>query len=235
MSESISTSVSESASVNDWVSSTERFSFPNQFLEGAAIFAKKAQKIEAEFDGQLEEELRIEHRALIASAIMQSAAALEAEAHEICKFGPGSHLGSNAIDPDDHRLLKPLTEFIDKQSTLDRFEIILAILQKTPIDRGRNPFQSADLLVGLRNHITHYKSAWTDELERVSLLTRLECLRLSPPPFTSKDQNFFPHRCLGAACGKWAVKSAAEFIDVFYQRLGIASRLNGSRVHTYLD
>lgn len=215
--------------MTDSLEATLRYTFTTQFLEGASIFIKKAKYIEDNFRGQLSDELRTEHRALVATAIMQCAAALETEAHEICTYGPGSHLGSEGTDNQAHQILAPLADFIDNQSPLDRYEIILRILQKDSIERGEITYQNAKLLVSLRNELTHYKSVWTEEIDRKKLFKGLESLRLSPPTFSSPNQNFFPHRCLGAACGVWVIKTTVEFLDAFYQRLDIPSRLDMSR------
>lgn len=219
----------ESVVMTDSLEVTLRYTFTTQFLEGASIFIKRAKDIEDNFRGQLSDELRTEHRSLVATAIMQCSAALETEAHEICTYGPGSHRGSDGTDNQAHQKLAPLADFIDKQSTLDRYEIILRILQKDTIEQAESIYQNAKLLVSLRNELTHYKSVWTEEIDRRKLFKGLETLRLSPPTFSSPDQNFFPHRCLGAACGTWAIKAAVEFLDAFYQRVGIPSRLDTSR------
>lgn len=221
--------IKESVVMADSLKVTLRYTFTTQFLEGASIFIKRAKHIEDNFRELLSDDIRTEHRALVATSIMQCSAALETEAHEICTYGPGSHLGSDGTDDQAHQILAPLADFIEKQSTLERYEIILQILQKKSIERSETRYQNAKLLVGLRNEITHYKSVWTEEIDRNKLFKGLEGLRLSPPTFSSPDQNFFPHRCLGAACGAWAIKTAVEFLDAFYQRLGTPSRLDPIR------
>jgi len=43
--------------------------------------------------------------------------------------------------------------------------------------------------------------------------------------FVSANTNFFPHQFLGAACAAWSVKTAVAFLNGFYERIGIESRL----------
>src|SRR5207244_10638343 len=94
--------------VTDSAFAQVRYAFTAQFIEAAAIFVRKAADIEANYSGTLSEEFRTEHRGFVTTAIMQCAAALETEAHEMCAYGPGSHLGSNGIDCEGQRLLAPL-------------------------------------------------------------------------------------------------------------------------------
>ena len=34
-------------------------------------------------------------------------------------------------------------------------------------------------------------------------------------------ESFFPDRCLGYGCAKWAIVSARAFADEFYNRMGV--------------
>lgn len=206
-----------------------RFTFTGQFLEAATLFARRAKEIEAGPIEVLTDALRSEHRGLITACIMQSAAALETEAHEICAFGPGSYLGSNGIIHSARQFLAPLIDFVDDQRTLDRFDLILHLLQRPALDKGREPYQSASLLVRLRNEITHYKSKWGEEMASQKLFTSLKALHHKPPAFVSETSNFFPHQCLSADCAAWAVRSTVAFLDAVYVSLGVPSRFDTYR------
>lgn len=201
-----------------------RYTFTGQFIEAAAIFARKARAIEDGFSGELREDDRCLHLAYVSAAVMQCAAAFEAESHEICAHGPGSHLGSNGTDETARRLLEPLANVVDDQSTIARYDLILHVLGKAPLDRSKEPYQSAVLLVRLRNELIHYKSRWGQEMTKAKLYKSLENLHHKPPPFVLENMNFFPHRCLGADCASWAVRSAVEFLDAVYETLGVPSR-----------
>lgn len=201
-----------------------RYTFTSQFIEAATLFARRARLIEEMPAGNLDEELRSEHRGVVTAAVMQCAAALETEANEICAYGPGSYLGSSETAHSAQRFLAPLVEVIDNQRAIYRFELILHLLQRPALDKGQEPYQSAALLVRLRNEITHYKSKWGQEMESVKLFGSLKDLRHKPPPFMSTGANFFPHQCLSADLAVWAVVSTVAFLDAVYDRLGVASR-----------
>lgn len=209
---------------------TVRYTFTAQFVEAAAAFVRKANAIEDGYSGGLTDELRAEHRGFISTAIMQCAAALETEANELCVYGPGSHLGSNGTDRVAQAFLAPLADVVDSLDTLSRYKVVLHLLKKPPLNPGCEPYQSAALLVRLRNEITHYKSRWGKEMSRSKLFASLEGLGHRAPPFTQPNQNFFPNRCLGAECGAWAVKSTVAFLDHIYAALGVPSRFDPYRL-----
>lgn len=206
------------------VSADTRYTFTSQFLESSTIFVRRARAIEAIATDQTDETARCEHRGLVCAVIMQCVAALETEAHETCTHGPGSHLGSGGTDTQSRDFLLPIADFVDDQSALARFDLILHLLGKAPLDKGSNPYQAASLVVRLRNELVHYKSRWGTEMERNKLQAALCALDHTPPPFTDSSMNFFPHRCLSAACGTWALASVVAFLETFYGALGVPSR-----------
>lgn len=219
----------EEIALTDTASAQVRYTFTLQFIESAASFVRKAGAIEDGYVGGISDQQWADHRGFVSTAIMQCAAALETEAHEICTYGPGSHLGSGHTDEEAKKFLNPLADVVDAQETLSRYRLILHVLKKQGLEPGHDPYQSAALVVRLRNEITHYKSHWDDKMARSSLLRSLEALRHKPPPFTVSGHTFFPHRCLSAQCGAWAVKSTIAFLDKVYEQLGVPSRFNGVR------
>lgn len=190
------------------VTADTRCTFTGQFLEASAIFVRRAQEIEATAGVAADDRVRCEHRGLVYAVIMQCVAALETEVHETCTHGPGSHLGSNETNTHARDFLLPLADYIDDQSALSRFDLILHLLGKAPLDRGSNPCQDAALVVRLRNELVHYKSRWGAEMERNKLQ---------------------PHRCLSAACATWALSSVVAFLEGFCVALGVPSRFANYR------
>ena len=215
--------------LRDTVTADARYSFTGQHLEASAIFVRKVRAIEATATEQTDDAIRCEHRGLVCAIVMQCAAALETEAHEVCTYGPGAHLGSNGTDHEAQRLLLPLADVVDDQDTLSRFEVVLHLLRKPPLNRGADPFQSAALVVRLRNELVHYKSRWSVEMASSKLYSALQSLGHKPPPFAHPSMNFFPHRCLSADCGAWALRSVVAFLEAFYQALGVPSRFETYR------
>lgn len=161
-----------------------------------------------------------EHRGYVVGAVMQSVAALEAEIYEITVHGPGHHLGSNYIDVKAREFLAPLEELIDDQDVLERYSLVLHLLQKGPLPRDSGIWENALLLIRLRNALVHYKSQWGRDMSP-KLLASLQKLALPKPPFISQHEFFFPNQCLSAACAGWAVDASFKFLTTFYQLLGL--------------
>lgn len=214
------------------VTATARYSFTAQFLRGAAIFARRAHEIEGSAGTSMPEEAASEHVACVVGAVTQAAAALEAEIYEVTIHGPGHHLGSNGTDVAARNFLGPLADTIDGEPTLHRYELVLHLLRKPALDKGVQPYKDADLLIRLRNELIHYKSKWSEQMDRQRIFSRLQQLRLAKPAFVSPHANFFPHRCLSASLASWSVNTAVGFLDAFYDRLAVGSPLVAHR--TYL-
>lgn len=206
-----------------------RYSFVGQHLEASAVFIRRIRFIEGLAPDQLDGAIACEHRGLVCAVIFQCAAALEAEAHEICIHGPASFLGSNAADKEAKKILSPLADLVDRQETVARFNLILHLLQRQVLNKSGEPYQSAALTVRLRNELVHYKSRWGAEMGSSKLYRALENMGHQAPPFVDKTMNFFPHRCLSADCAAWALKSVVSFLEDFYNALGIPSRLASYR------
>lgn len=201
-----------------------RYSFVAQFLEGAAIFVRSAHELEGA--KTINESDRARHRSLVVSAVIQSAAALEAECAEIIHHGPGHHLGSNGKDLEASNYITPIAEVLDRhRPTVERYQLILHLLRKPQMKKDSDPYVSASLMNSLRNELIHYKSKWGEEMEGQKLFSRLEQLRLARPSFAEDYSNFFPHYCLSASLGSWCVTTTVNFINEFHANLGVKSPL----------
>ena len=202
-----------------------RYSFTAQFLMGATMFAWHSRNLEENLVEKITDDIRINHRAFIVSAILQSVASTEAEISEILLHGPGHHLGSNGIDIEAHDYLNPIASIIDDHKTLEKYDLVLHLLRKPAITHGAEPHQSMGTLLRLRNELVHYKSLWGQELENRNLVKELRLLRFKPNPLYPDNVNFFPHKILSSSCASWAVTTSANFINVFYEKLNIISPL----------
>lgn len=199
-----------------------RTSLVGHFLRASTIFVRRARAIEA--SAAFNDELQTEHFGLVSAVVMQCCAALETESHEICTYGPGSYLGTGGLDEVAREFLGPLARIIDKQSTVSRFDVILHVLRKAPLDQDSRTYRSAVSLAQLRNELVHYKSQWASDTDSRKLYKSLQQLRHTPPPFTSECTAFFPSRCLSADCAAWALQSTVAFLESVYAALGVPSR-----------
>jgi hypothetical protein len=195
-----------------------RYNFTAQLLRGAAIFTHRARELD---QPKISEKEQAEHLA----------AALETEIYSIAKYGPGHHLGSNNIADAGRQLLFPSADEIDRQETLPRYNSVLQLLKKHAFDKGRNPYQDADLLVKLRNELIHFKSEWGEELDQKDILKGLKSLKFDKPSFVDLSTNFFPLQCLSASLASWAVTTGVNFIDECYRKLEVPSPLDDHKTN----
>lgn len=194
---------------------------------GARYFADQAAKIEAQ--SEVDQAMQTQHRAYVVAAIMQSTAALESEASQIVAYGPGHHLGTNLTDLEAQKFLSPLADEIDKTPVVRRYEMILHLLGKKPMDRKQETHGAAVLLIRLRNALVHYESLPGPEMDRQKLYKGLRSLRHKKPTFIQGNVNFFPFECLSAECAEWAWKAAKAFLTEFSEKLGKPCVLEGYR------
>jgi len=206
-----------------------RTSMTGHLLRGASLQARSAAGIEARSVDEITEDDQAMHRSLVVGAIMQATAALECEIWEVMAFGPGHHLVSNGIDADALAFLAPIADQIDGQSVLERYRMVLHLLRKPALSSNEQPWQDAALVVKLRNELVHYKSRWGQDLERSKLLRALPAKTGDKPPFVPDGTNYFPYRCLSAACAAWATRSCFALLDTFYGNLGFPTRLDPFR------
>jgi len=206
-----------------------RYTFTAQFLRSSAMFARRCAEIESINPANPDDPMRTEHLGLVTAVIMQSVAAVEAQSAELTLHGPGAHLGSDKVDAKGQDFLKPLAKFIDRQEVMDRYALILHVLGKPPLNKGKKICQHMATLVSVRNELVHYKSQWGEEMSRRDLFKTLRGLQLAKPPFVSSNMNFFPYQFMSAACAEWSVHTAVNFLDAVYERLDIESPLNAYR------
>src|SRR5262249_36614268 len=120
--------------------------------------------------------------------------------------------------------LFPLREEIDSKPPLKRYQVILRLLRKEPLQQ----MERASHLMCVRNELVHYKSRFGEEMTDPSpqaLFNKLARLRLEKPAFIRSSQKFFPHQCLSASFSSWAVQTSAAFLNDFYKNLEVRSVL----------
>jgi hypothetical protein len=204
-----------------------RYNFTYNFLIGAVTMTRLAKEIENKGKESSETE-RFQHKAFVSGSIMQSVAALETDVWSILNHGLGHHLGSDGLDKESKQILNIVAETIERESLMKKLNLILQLTRRKRLDFGVQPMQDLDMVINLRNEITHFKSLWTNELDRRKLFKALEDMDSTPPSYAPEGrQNFFPHICLTHGRAKWALETVISFFDFYYKELGIKSPLDG--------
>ena len=104
---------------------------------------------------------------------------------------------------------------------LEKYDWSLAATDRAQMDRGGEPYQSARLVVKLRNDIAHYRpeqvsAAWEHPMN--ALRGRFPENRL----MSGSGNAWWPDHCLGAGCVAWAASSAERFANHICAAVGIS-------------
>jgi hypothetical protein len=220
--------VAEARAEVGYVRAALRTHLSKNHLAGVRLFRDRAEAIEDQnphsgVDGATREE----HRAYIVGAIMLAVGYLEATINEAYTDASEGHLaqlqGASAEAIESWAGLWKLGS-IDRASVLEKFQIALIVGRFKPFDRGAEPYQSANLLVKLRNELVHFRPAWasgTDEHGRSAELERRLQRRFPTNPFVAEGNPFFPDKCLSHGAAAWAESASTEFAREFFSRVGV--------------
>lgn len=147
-----------------------RMNLAYQHLLAAASFARSAQALEAQNLDQPFGEFFSDIIGYVSGSVIMSVAALEAYINEV-------FVDYQIYFPDrDAVIFELLWEAIKKSDkTLDKYQTALKLNRVSLFEIGKNPYQDAKLLIGLRNELVHFKPEWDDDAnEHIKLATKLE-------------------------------------------------------------
>jgi hypothetical protein len=214
--------------------------FSIQHIQSAALFARHAGQIEKEYDGNFSNELITEYRANVTASIFAAIAFLEATINE--SFADASQqYGENRLNSNTKALMAEKWKSISKNykvRMMDKFDIALTLAKKPKFDREKPPAQDIALIVQLRNSMVHYYPEWVNDETTASSMSATEKkfikgLRGKFPtsPLMSKNNPFFPDKCLSYGCARWAVLTSLAYSDCFYAKLGLSAPYEHIRQH----
>lgn len=114
-------------------------------------------------------------------------------------------------------------------SIIKKYQQLLILCGKLKFNGNNELFINVNLLISLRNDLTHYKPEWnTTESEiddiPVSPQKFQDELRgkIKPSKFFEFTSNpFYPDKCLGYGCTNWALATTYEFATEVYRLLNI--------------
>jgi hypothetical protein len=201
-----------------------KYSFSRQHLAAARHFAAEASRIEAAAT-PVPEVQEAEHRAHVTAAVMLSVAALEASINEL--YHEVFSKEQKSLQHFDDRAVRLMIETwrdTERLPILEKYQRVLLYAGLANFDRSREPFQSTETLIRLRDNLVHYRPEWSDEQGRHhSLEQRLRNrFSLTTGPH---GRLWFPHQCLSAGCANWAINIAVDFTMDFCNRLQLPVRL----------
>lgn len=174
----------------------------------------------------------VEHRSYAITAVLSSVAFLEGLVNEVlgdvADTPPGdTNPRTEGIPSSACAMIRTLwveSKLESKLQLLEKYQLALACAGQPRLELGEEPFQSASLLVRLRNALVHFKPEWQEHEEphkfKSQLKGRFEDSQLGGDPW-------YPNKCLGAGCASWACDTATALADEWWQRMGIVRDYSG--------
>ena len=225
-------------------------------VRSADYFARRAAEIENAYKGSQapSQELIDQQQAYVIGSVFASVAFLEAMINEVFRDAVGYKKGESRTDflqklsPPviismaqaweigvDWSKEPSLRQFLrDKRKKLpdwwyilDKYQLALFKAHSKPFDKKDLLWKEVEILVDLRNLLTHHKPEWitfvpgepykAENKETAKLMKRLEAHGFSNPILPGKGHDFLDY--LGAGCANWAVDSSLSFVNEFSKRV----------------
>lgn len=191
----------------------------SQHLILAHDFAKAARAFEEPRREKLTTPEKWQHRGDVTAAVMSATAYLEDLISE---------LYVNMRNLPRPKLVKKLraSSKPEGSAVLNKYQLALSVSDGDPFDPTISPFFDAESLFRLRDALVNYLNF--RPVGRRGLHSRLDG-KYPLNPYAIEHARWFPDRCLGAGCAKWAVSTAEVFGDDFRRRMGIPARPHTGR------
>ena len=197
----------------------QKSAFAVQHMLAAARFSRQCGQIQEEnlgkklgsfFDAQI---------SCVSATIMLCVASLESNINEYLSEGEKLFPLINEYARNEFITL------LEPSSILDKYQSVLSFKGIDIFDSSREPFQSVNTIIALRNELVHFHPEWHDEQIRHKKLGKILAGKFELSPFLNKESSvLFPQRIISHGCTIWAVKSSIKFMDKFAEFNGFKSK-----------
>jgi len=213
-------------------------------IQSAALFCREAKLLESE---DFNTEIYVRYQSNVIGAILMSVSFIEAYINETyCDISDNNSKFSPSISNDKLSLIEnmwnrgiPRTA---RYSILEKYEILLELLNVEKFNKGTAPYQEVKLLISLRNSLVHYEPEWIispvsnnyTENDIHSFEKKLRG-KFTDNPMTGPGNAFYPDKCLGLGCAVWGLNSSIMFVDEFCGKSGIKPSFDHVRNNLIVD
>ena len=218
--------------------------FSVRYIQSAALLSRLGFAIEQEYrdSGTVSEEIRLRHEAFILNSILSSVAFLESTINEFYADAadgvvpPGSET-QEALLSDIAKRWNNEKNF-DRAPLITKYQKILSLTDRSPFEDGDRAYDNIRGLIGIRNHLMHYRREWVEvggtgsqrgDESTAEKFAKVLKRKFAPNPFAQKNLPFFPDQCLGHGCAEWAVVNSIIFTDAFFRKLDLPVPYEGVR------
>jgi hypothetical protein len=201
-----------------------------QHIFSAHHFSELAHVLEGRGSEDLSAEEKWRHRAYVIGAAFSASSFLEASINELyLELQNLSQSGHPRLPPRELGLLLRVWPDVVGSPVLHKYQVALSISDADNYDESRPPYIDADSLLRLRDGLLSCTPDWDDSRGKHRTLEKRLRTKFPPSSLAPASAPWFPDRCLGAGCAKWAVRTAQAFSDDFCRRMGIPARARVGR------
>jgi hypothetical protein len=196
-------------------------------LCAAKLFAEKVSELEKIKDPTGPN--RLEHRSCALSAVILSVAYLESAINELfcdCADGVGRVTGLHSAEQLGISWRKGIPRTA-KYEVVEKYNIALELSNVAQMGSSDKTVQNAEILCKLRNGLIHAEastnvsfSSYADEQKKTHKLSRQLAGKFPRSAYFGEGNPWFPDHALGSGGANWAVKSAQNFTQMFFEKLG---------------
>lgn len=184
----------------------------------ACRFATMVKKLEEENNGKEFGDFFHEIQQHAMAVTMMSVAALESYLNELCF--EGQLLLKNGVSKDMANYL----DSIENKPTLEKYSLIFKFVKKQKLKKDAAYWENADILIRVRNNITHFSPNWYGEKgKHLNLSDDLKRKNIKHSPFLVNEAQLFPLAWASRSFCIWALQSTINFIDCFHKQFGTPS------------
>ena len=197
-------------------------------LRSAMRFTDQAKRIEDDHPGEWKSPHVEEHKDLVIAAVLGAATFLEAMVNEL--FADASDnletSGDRSLAPLSKKAICLMSDWWREtkqgvEGTLAKYQLLLEFNCQEKLDKGAEPYQSADLLLKLRNKLIHYRPETVYVGDSNRFENRLSGRFPGNGLVASKTSNYWLNCVLGAGCSQWSHETARALADEVVNRIGI--------------
>jgi hypothetical protein len=188
------------------------------YLIAASTFSRNVGEIETKHKG---EPLGSFYEDILSNSIATvycSVASIEAYVNEVLMFD------KRIKSPELKDCARVLTT---KTRILEKYDGCLRLLQCKSLQKCKFPYQDVQILISLRNALTHFIPEWENQQDAHDVLSKKLRAKVRPrSPFFSNTDPIFPKAWATHSCTLWAVRSSRSFTELFEEIAEIPKRLH---------
>lgn len=201
-----------------------------RLLLAASLYSRECWKIETES----KVDLALNDSLFSIGALMLSFSAIESSINEFYQNiadGCDEKKWAPIFSQDEIIKVVKYWERAKKNDTLEKFQTILKIANKVTFTDSKDilaSFEKFKVLREIRHALYHYIPESSNKLNSHKEIERkLKKYKIPINPFYDGPANtFFPDKCFGHGLAEWSIGASIDFVEDFYQKLGMHPRFD---------